>query len=745
MAELLTIGRPAGQIEGPEKVTGRARYTADITLPRMLCGRCLRSPFPHARIVAIDVSRARALPGVHAVVTGADLPERLIGRRILDMPVLARGRVRFVGEKVVAVAAESPEIADEALLLIDVEYDEMPAVYDPVEAMREDAPRVHDDPAAYVGAHLPIPSVPNLLSQVFYRQGEIDAGFAQAEQVFEHSFFVPSVHQGYIEPHACVVQIEPGGKVDLWISNKTPFAARAQLAAAIGVAEDRVRVRPVPIGGDFGGKGSLMDAVVCYALAERSGRPVKMVMSYTEELMAGNPRHATTITLKTGINRDGRITARQARVIFNSGAYGAFKPTPTVNIGGASHAAGPYRVPHVEIESLCVYTNTVPAGHMRAPGAPQVVFAVESHMDMIAHELGLDPLDFRLRNILEEGDSAPLGERYREIRGKETLLAAAEAIGWNAQKPLNVGRGIGLYERRPGGGQSNATLSIDADARLTLLTAVPDTGTGSHTILQQIVAEELQVSLDAVSVVGGDTDTAAFDAGAGGSRVTHGAGQATLAATLALREALTQLAAQVLGSPAEEIDLRGGRFVDGRGHELSLGSLLARAAELEETPVTRTGGYTPSGAPDVTSFCAQIAEVAVDPETGQVWLRRLVSAHDVGTVINPLTHQGQIEGGVVQGIGQALMEHLALEDGAVTALNLGDYKLPTAADVPELLTVLIETKAGPAPYEGKAIGELSNCAVPGAIANAVFDASGARLIELPLTAEQVYGSLPKRG
>jgi len=751
MASLVSIGQPAGHVEGPAKVTGRALYTADVTLPGMLWGKCLRSPFPHARILSIEVSQARQLPGVHAVLTGADLPEARIGRFLLDLPVLARDRVRFVGEKVVAVAAESPDIAEEALTLIDVQYEELPAVFAPLEAMQENAPRIHEHPDSY--AHPPIPEaflhggevqffplIPNVVSQVFYRHGDLGAGFAQADRVFEHTFFVPSVHQGYIEPHACAVSIEPTGKINVWLSNKTPFIARSQLAAALGVPEERVRVNPVSIGGDFGGKGSLMDSVVCYYLAQQSGRPVKMVMTYTEELLAGNPRHSAVITLRSGVTRDGRLTARQAKLVFNCGAYGAFTPLHTVH--GGVHAGGPYRVPHIEIECLRVYTNTVPAGHMRAPGAPQTVFAVESHMDMIAHELSLDPLEFRLRNALSEGDSSPMGERWQHVRCKETLSAAAQAARWGTEKPPHVGRGIGMYDREPGAfGPSGAMLSIDAAARLTLLTGAADTGTGSYTVLQQIVAEELQVPLTAVTVVQGDTDTAAYEVGAGGSRFTHTAGQATLAAAHELKQALLTLAAQRLACAPAQVQMHQGRFVAADGGSLDLATLMAGAAEQGTAPLTRTGSYMPGGPVAVTSFCAQVAEVEVDPETGQVQLRKLVTAHDVGTVINPLTHQGQIEGGVVQGVGQALTEQLLVQDGVVTTLHLGDYKLPTAMDIPELTTVLIETKAGPAPYAGKAVGELSNVAIPAAVANAVFAAVGVRLTELPITADKVYAGL----
>jgi CO/xanthine dehydrogenase Mo-binding subunit len=392
-----------------------------------------------------------------------------------------------------------------------------------------------------------------------------------------------------------------------------------------------------------------------------------------------------------------------------------------------------------------VYTNTVPAGHMRAPGAPQTVFAVESHMDMIARELGLDPLEFRLRNVLTEGDPSPLGEHWQHIRCKETLLAAAQAAGWGTEKLPYVGRGIGMYDREPGSfGPSSATLSIDTEAKLTLLTGAADTGTGSYTVLQQIVAEELQAPLTAVTVVQGDTDTAAYEVGAGGSRFTHTAGLATLAAAQELKQALVTLAAQRLGCAPEQIQLHQGRFIAADGHGLDLTALMAWAAEQGAVPIIRTGSYLPGKSVAVTCFCAQVAEVEVDPETGQVRLRKLVTAHDVGTVINPLAHQGQIEGGVVQGIGQALTEHLQVQDGAVTTLHLGDYKLPTAMDIPELTTVLVETKAGPAPYAGKAVGELSNVAVPAAVANAVYDAVGVRLTDLPVTAEKVHAGLQTR-
>jgi CO/xanthine dehydrogenase Mo-binding subunit len=750
MVSMVSVGQPIGHVEGPDKVTGRTTYAADVVLPGMLWGKCLRSPFPHARITSIDTSAARALPGVHAVITGRDIPETRIGRFALDMPVLARDRVRFIGEKVAAVAADSPDIAEQALLLIEVEYEELPAVFDAVEALEPGAPNLHPESSTYQhpqpqsehGTTVTIFAEPNVVSKVVHTHGNLEQGFAQAERIFEHTFYIPSVHHGYMEPHASTVQIQADGKIEVWHSNKSPYVARRHFAAAVGVEESQVRFNTVAIGGDFGGKGSLMDAVVCYYLAQASGRPVKIVMTYTEELMAGNPRHATTATIRTGVNKNGEIVARQARVILNSGAYSAF--TPNYSVHGAIHAVGSYRIPNAEVEAIVVYTNTVPTGHMRAPGGPQAVFAVESHTDMIANELGIDPLEFRLRNCPEEGDAMALGEHFHDLHGKETLLAAAQAAGWDAPRAANVGRGLAMYDRPPGiFAVSNATLSIDGEGRLTLLTGAPDTGTGSYTILQQVVAEEFHVPLANVTVVQGDTDTAEFEQGAGGSRLTSTAGQATLAAVRELKLALAEHAAHILKVAPNDVRFEQGSFV-ADGGSAGLADVALHLGRHGETSLTRSGTYTqgPLRLPaEVTSFCAQIAEVEVDPETGQVKLRKITGAYDVGTVINPLTHQGQIDGGAVQGLGQALIEHLTVEDGAVTTLNLGDYKLPTMADIPELTTVLVESKSGPAPYQGKAIGELSIVPTLAAIANAVFDAVGVRFQDLPITAEKVYTAL----
>ena len=373
------------------------------------------------------------MPGVHAVITAVDLPGSLVGRRLRDMPVLARDVVRFAGEKVAAVAAETQEAAEEALLLIEVEYEELPAVFDAHEAMDQGAPTLHPDLSGYEGLPQPESGINNVFAHITWGQGDVDAGFAEADLVFEHTFNAQLMHQAYIEPHACVVSAEDSGQVHLWINNKDPYALREQLAAVWGMDEERIVMHPCSIGGDFGGKGSFMDAPLCYYLSLHSGRPVKMVMDYIQELMAANPRHPATMTIRSGVKHDGTLVARQARVVFDSGGYGAFKPT--VYLRGADHLCGVYRIPHARIDSYMVYTNNVPKGHMRSPAKPQVVFAVEAHTDLIAREMGIDPYEFRRMNLLREGDASPVGHVWQDIRAEETLRRAADAVGWAGVRP----------------------------------------------------------------------------------------------------------------------------------------------------------------------------------------------------------------------------------------------------------------------------------------------------------------------
>jgi CO/xanthine dehydrogenase Mo-binding subunit len=736
-----TIGQPTTRIEGYEKVTGATPYTADVALPGTLWGRALRSPLPHARIIRIDTSRARQVPGVHAILTGADVRGIRYGRRLFDVPVLAEDRVRFVGERVAAVAAEDWNAAEEALARIDVDYEELPAVFDALEALREDAPILHPEVNSYIGLPRPLEHPSNAFVRDTWSKGNLDEGFAQADLIIENTFTVPRQHQAYLEPHSCLVCIDAQGRLQIWASSKVPYQVKEQLSVALGLPKERIRLNPVAIGGDYGGKGSPMDIPLAYFLAVRSGRPVKMVMDYVEELTAGNPRHAAIVQLKTGVRREGTMVAHAAKVFFDSGAYGGFKPTPTVNLGGASKAGGPYKIPHVHIESVQVYTNTIPGGFMRAPGEPQTLFAIESHIDCVARQLGIDPLDFRLKNLIEEGDETPIGTRYRHIRAKETLEAAAAAAGYHTPKARNIGRGIAIGERPPAGGESHAAVTLNPDGSVIVHTSIFEPGTGTYTILRQIVAEELHLPLNDIQVQVWDTDGVPFDTGVGGSRVTRVAGQAAYQAAQEASRVVRRMAADVLDWPEDSITLRGAEVVHQEtGQSHSWAALLQRCGQ----PVIGRGSVQDMNPSPVTSFTAQVAEVAVDPETGQVQLQRFTTAHDVGRILNPLDHQGQIEGAVVQGLGYALSEELAVEDGRVTRAHFGDYKIPGMPDIPILKTVVLESENGPGPYNAKGIGENPIGPVAPAIANAVADAVGVRIRELPITAEKVYRALTER-
>ena len=732
------IGRSITRGEGPDKVTGKSIYTADISVPGMLWGRVLRSPYPYARIVSIDTSKALALPGVYAVVTGQDVPETRVGRRMLDMPILAQDVVRFVGEKVAAVAAGSKDICDEALLLIEVEYEELDAVFDAEEAMESSAPDLHPDMDSYTGLPQPPSGIKNTFAHITWEKGDIEQGFKESDIIFEHSFNTQLMHQAYIEPHACIVDASEGNQVNIWANNKDPYMLRDQVSAAWGVPTENIVLHPTSIGGDFGGKGSFMDVPLCYYLSKYSGRPVKMVMDYIQELMAGNPRHPAVMTIKTGVMKDGTIVARQARAIFDSGAYGAFKPR--AYLGGADHLCGVYRMPNARIDSYTVYTNNVPRGHMRSPAKPQVVFAVESHMDMIAAELHMDPYEFRLKNVMREGDASPIGRHWSQIKALDTLEAANKAANVRDARPANTGIGMAMTDLVQGTGQFAAKIGLSDEGKPELHMAFWDTGTGSHTVLRQMVAEELTLNTSDVQIILETTANMPFSAGSGGSRVTLSAGKAVVAAAVDLRQKLVEAASPLLDAPEDQVSLQNGLLM-AAGRSVTIAEVLAATGSES---LTGEAHQTPE-APDLTSFCTQIAEVHVDPETGEITVKKIISAHDIGAILNPLNHQGQIEGGMIQGLGYALMEELELEDGHISNLSFGDYKIPTAADIPTMETVLIQGDVGPAPYESKGIGESSNIPVAGAIANAVFDAVGVRITDLPVTADKVLSKLQELG
>jgi len=531
------VGTDVPRIEGRDKVTGATRYAVDVKLPGLLCVRVLRSQVAHARLLRVDASAARRVPGVHAVLTGADLGALRIGVAIKDMPVLCTERVRYVGDPIAAVAADSVECAEEALGLIEVEYDELAAVFDAENAIEDDAPLIHPERASYAGAP-ELPTVPNVQGYNVIQKGDVEQAFATADLVFEHTFRTPASHQGYLEPRACVVDVREDGSVRVWSSCQSPYALRDALARLAQLPPEQVVVESVAVGGSFGAKGSVGPEVIAFLLARASGRPVKFVPTYFEELTAGNPRHPSIITLKSGLSRDGRFVARSARILMDGGAYGGYKPTPNLVLPSTARALGPYRIPHTRIESLFVYTNNAPGGVARAPAQPQVVFAGESQIDLIAGELGLDPLEFRLRNVIQEGDAWPHNGKFEGVMAREALELLRSQSGWDTSPGANRGRGMAMTERPVNAGASGLTLTVSDAGTVTALTGIADCGTGAHTIMRQVLAEELHVPLSAVTVRIGNTDEALFDAGMGGSKTTF---SLTVAAVDASRQVLDQV------------------------------------------------------------------------------------------------------------------------------------------------------------------------------------------------------------
>ncbi len=730
------IGKPLGRPDGVDKVTGTGRYSADHRLPGMIWGKSLHSPYAHARIVKIDVSAAKALPGVHAVITADDIRFGPWGRAIKDIPVLAQDKVRFIGERVAAIAADDEDIAQEALDLIEVEYEELPAVFDPLEAMVYGAPLLHPDYSSYPGGR-PLDTASNAYSSAINEKGDLEAGFAEADAVVENTYTLSRQHQAYLETQSVAINLE-GDVVQVWACSKAPYDTRNALSLAIEVPDTNVVFNHSYIGGDFGGKATPANLPICYFLAKATARPVLMVNEYIEEFMAGNPRHAVLIKLRTGVKNDGTITAHHAQAFVNSGAYAGYKPLGIIGGGVRAASAGPYKMANARIESTEIYTNTVPCGHMRSPGEPQGVFALESHVDEVAHAIGMDPYAFRLRNVVREGDEFPLGQVHTDLRGHETLVAAAEATDYNRPRPPHVGIGMALCDRATGGGQGSMTVTLDAEGGVTIGTAIFDQGTGTYGTQRQVVAEALGVDLDSIGFEYWATGRADHDSGIGGMRGTRVNSLLAYEAAQDAKRALLSLAAETLSWPEDKLVLRGNevRRTD-QEEAITWTELISQAGK----PAIGSGQVNEQGRADVTCFAVQVAEVEVDPETGEVKLLNFTTVHDTGQIINPVGHQGQINGGLVQGIGYALMEELRLEDGRVTTLSFGDYKIPTIRDIPPLKTVILDSEIGVGPYHIKGIGETPNMPTAAAIANAVAAACGARIRDLPITGEKVYRSL----
>ena len=736
------IGRLLGRVEGNDKVTGSSAYSADIMRPDTLWAGFLRSPYPHARILNIDASRAQKLHGVKVVITGKDVSPRLEGVSLLDKPVLAQDRVRYIGEKVAAVAATDRDIVQEALELIDVEYEPLPAVFDLLEAMKPDTPLLHPDYATYQGPHK-TDGLTNARSRVQTTKGDVELGFLESDEIFENTFATHTVHHGFIEPRAALVEIDSQGRIGIWQCHQAPFGIRHWLSEHADIPEEMIVVHPVSTGGSFGGKQGAEDIILTHYLARAAHRAVKFVESYQEELQDGQPRHAAVVMLRTGVKKDGTLWAWDARVYYNGGAYGA--RTPQNRMNGTFMAAGSYRTPHVRMTGFIVYTNQVPSGYFRAPGEVQTLFAVESHMDMMARALGLDPLEFRLRNALREGDTKPNGEHIRDLHALDVLKRVAALAQWRKSKRNTSknsdgfarGRGIAYADRHIGVGESEADIAVEADGSLKLTTAVRDVGVGAYTMHRQVASEVLGVAPELVRIDVAGTD-GPYDEGVRAQRGTHVEGLAVFNAATSLIDGLRREAARIWNVEPEKVQWRRGRAHLRGKKSLDLKTIAQRAAVAS----LRARGHSKPARPETYTYQSLVADVAVDKATGEVKVEKLYYVIDATKIINPLIFHGHIHGGVVQGLGFSLTEHLTIEDGRITALSLGDYKLPNIGDIPPLSTAIVKSNDGPGPFGAKAVGEAGISLVAPAIANAIADATGIRIKEMPITAEKIFHARP---
>ena len=709
------------RVEGREKVCGQAKYAADYTMPGMLWAAFVTSPTPHARIVAIDTAGARAMKGVHAVLTGKDLRERYFGRRLFDWPVLAIDRVRFIGDYVAAVAAETPEIAQAAAAAITVEYEDLPAIFDPQDALAADAILLHPEPERYAfmgpPKRAPIPH-PNVQGYESVRKGDLDAGFARADHIFEGTYTTPRMFPGYIEPRAALVWIDDEETVHVISTTKSPFLLRNQLSISSGVPKEKFVIEPCWIGGDFGAKGLSVEEFHCYYLARATGRPVKHIRRYLDDVQGTCVRHASKTTIRAGVTKDGRIVALHVKIVFDGGAYAAGKIVPNLIPGRIPKT--PYSIPNTFVERMAVYTNTVPGGFLRAPGDVQILFALESHIDVMARALGIDPIEFRLRNALREGDTDIDGHPHQDYNAVAVLEALREHLDREPSREPERGRGIALIARHIGGGKTSVHLLLRDDGSVEVRTGNPDVGMGVLTMVQRVVARALDLEPARVHVRRAGTGEVGVDPGVGGSRSTHIVGEAALDAARQLRGRL-----EALGYPEK-------RWED------AIGELRASG------PVEIVGSYDAEathGEAEWTGISAYHVDLSVDPQTGALRIHDVLLITDAGTIINPVAYRGQVNGGFVFGIGHALTEELRVEGGKIVNLNLGDYKLPTQMDVPPLRYATVKAAAGPGPFGAKAIGELTTAGVAPAIANAIFDACGVRIVDLPLTAERIFEAL----
>jgi xanthine dehydrogenase molybdenum-binding subunit len=739
------IGTCPPRYDAVDKVTGRALYGPDVHLPGLLYGAVLRSPYAHARIRAIDTRRAEALPGVYGVVTAKDLPgaedvtarlgEGTVNFKYLCDNNLASDKVLYVGHAVAAVAANAPHVAERALGLIDVDYEVLPPVLGVLEAMRGDAPLLHEHMVtrSFTGAGR-IPS--NVASHFQHLKGDPEKGFAEADVIIEREFRTATVHQGYIEPHAATATWGADGMLTVWTTTQGAFPVRDQLAELLRYPMSKIRVVPTEVGGAFGGKATSYLEAVAALLSRKTGRPVKMVMSRSEVFLATGPTSGTVIRVKMGATRAGRITAMQAELFYEAGAY----PGSPAGSGAGVILAG-YDIPHGQVDGYDVVVNKPKIGSYRAPGATPAVFAVEQVIDELAKEIGMDPLEFRMLNCAQEGTRRVDGPVHTHIGAYEVLKTAREHAHYCA--PLTGayrGRGVAYGYWGNWGAQSSSTISVNADGTVAMVTGSVDV-TGTRTSLAMQVAGVLGLTLEQIKPSVGDTDSIGYADVSAGSRTTMATGQAVVKAARDVIAQMCARAAMLWAVPVETVSFHEGTFATSQdpARRMTFGQLAARLSETGG-PVTGVGNV------DVRewggAFGAHIVDVQVDPETGKVTILRYTVVQDVGRAIHPVQVEGQLQGGAVQGVGWALYEGYAYnEEGEMLNANLLDYKLPTALDVPPIEAVIVEVPYPKHPYGVRGVGETPIVPPPAAIANAIYRATGRRIEQLPMTPARILARM----
>jgi CO/xanthine dehydrogenase Mo-binding subunit len=759
-----SVGTNIRRADGPLKVTGQVTYTVDIDLPGMLHAKVLRSPYPHARILGIDASAAHAIPGV-IVLTAADLADldHAFGVALRDQPVVAIDRVRFVGDPVAAVAAETLEAAEAALEMIDVEYEPLDYVMDPEEAMHPAAPVLHERERPRSQMWVGWPSerfreTLNVCSGYHVERGDLDRAFAGADHIFEDTYRVPPIQHGHLEPHAALASWDERGHLTMYSSTQSPSIVRSQLAEIFDLSENQVRVIVPYVGGAYGAKVYAKIEPLVAALARKAHRPVRLVLT-REEVFATAIRHACVVHIRTGVSADGMILARDVRAIYDTGSYADTGPRASKK--GGYLAGGPYRIENESLTSYCVYTNKPPAVAFRGFGVPQVCWAYESQMDDIAARLGIDPLELRLKNLVQDGDTFITGDVLTSIGLSEALSSVAAALDWGSapvacpRPSVAVGRGIACAIKSTSTpSNSAASVRLNADGSVHLLTSSVEIGQGSTTALSQILADTLSMPVKRVTVSLPDTDVTPFDQSTISSRTTFSMGRAAMDAGHRIRAQLLEIAAEELEAAPEDLEIEDGIvFVRGSSESgLTFADLIKRhfgsaAGNLFGDGVFQTrGGLDPKtgkGKASATWFySAAAAEVEVDLETGKVTVRRIATAADVGRAINPVQCHLQNEGSMLTALGSALFEEMVFEGGQPTNSSFLDYNLPSLEDHPLAFhSILVENPSEDGPFGARGVGESVISPVAPAIGNAVTDALGVRIRDLPISPQRVLDAI----